>query len=255
MSVPDGDLINKCPMRRLLMQGNQGQLLCFHDNQKSKSEKIAVLSDAGMLQIRAVIHCTDGAKFWCFKGRKKSINFHSFSPLLHMKLLPWPCCCILFLCYRTLCNDKTRRLNRNMISHTLLGLLLLLLRSRLIFHTHLCFPSNLNPKNQQRWVTLSCENAMETCCWENYDHWVMRWNGLILLYLPKCEHLSNWTGLWITQSSYLVSLPDPLLSTSSASFHISETTYFFLSSSYHDQHTIHFPTIRYDLPHCFSSFT
>lgn len=35
----------------------------------------------------------------------------------------------------------------------------------------------------------------------------MRWNRLIPPYFLKCAYLSNWTGLWITPSSYLLFPP------------------------------------------------
>lgn len=35
----------------------------------------------------------------------------------------------------------------------------------------------------------------------------MRWNRLIPPYLLKCAYLSNWTGLWIAPSSYLLFPP------------------------------------------------
>lgn len=87
---------------------------------------------------------------------------------------------------------------------------------------------------------LSCENAKMTCRWENYDHKVMRLNRQISLYLLKCAYLSNGTGLWVILSSYLVSLPDSLLLTSSASAHFSSTTCFlFLSSLLRYHYPLH----------------
>lgn len=120
-----------------------------------------------------------------------------------------------------------------------------LLCNKLKFQTH------------PRWGALSCENAMMTCRQENYDHQVMRWNGLIWLYLLKCAYLSNGTALWITLSSYLVLLPESLLCHFFCFFFtFTQLLISFFHHLYCDYYPLHClgTCCRYDLSHCFSLF-
>lgn len=79
-------------------------------------------------------------------------------------------------------------------------------RCGFISQTHLCFITQLKFQTDPRWGMVSGGKAVMTCCWENYGLQVIWWNSLISLYLQKCAHLSNWSLLCITLSSYLVFL-------------------------------------------------
>lgn len=91
-------------------------------------------------------------------------------------------------------SDKNQRLHSKWY-YPQLWLLLFIFTWGLIFQTHLCFATNLNPK-------LARGEAWHSLLWESCDDLplgklrpeVMRWNRLISLYLLMCSYLSDWAG-------------------------------------------------------------
>lgn len=66
----------------------------------------------------------------------------------------------------------------NMISSTALASAVCMRTSPYLSDTPLLC-NKLKSQTDPRWDTLAGENTVVTCHWENYDHWVMRWNRLI----------------------------------------------------------------------------